>query len=312
MDYATVLSEIRRQALIIAKSGWDELGELVDYILPNPLNPIAILPIATGIAVGGEVADLIPIAATVILTDVALRIADDCADQDDLDALYQSIGIGRAINCAMALNTTVVRHLLYLGLSPERLVSIFNNYCYSFLQVCHGQDDDMQKRVKTLSEYEELVKLKTVAAYEFAASVGSRVITSDSNAISLCSDCGIHLGWMAQILDDIEALWFPELESYREIEKITLPVLLGLSFEHPNSKLLQDMLNEESYKRLKICTLLDEMNIRRYLLDLALDHRDLAIKVLDTCENSEGSKILKVWLDWLWRDGERLLNINAI
>ena len=197
---------------------------------------------------------------------------------------------------------------LHIPLPTDRVDGIIDNYFSSFLQVCQGQDNDINRSVSTLVEYEEVVKRKTVAAYEFAAVVGARAASADSTTIDLCAQCGEHLGWMVQILDDLEALWFPVMENDPEIERLTFPVLLGLTIDHPNAQTLERLYRAKEYDRPRICALLDEMNVRTRLMNLALDHRDKAIEILEHDSfNPEGGAILKLWLDWLMRDGTRLL-----
>jgi hypothetical protein len=85
---------------------------------------------------------------------------------------------------------------------------------------------------------------------------------------------------------------------------MTFPVLVGLTIEHPNSSLLKKLYAARNYDRDRICALLDQMDVRTRLMHLALDHRDQALKVLG---DNQGRTILKLWLDWLLRDGARLL-----
>lgn len=165
----------------------------------------------------------------------------------------------------------------------------------------------MRKSATTLPEYEGIVRLKTVAAYEFATGVGARLATSDSNAADLACQCGTHLGWMIQILDDIEALWFPIQGQDTVIERRTYPVLFGLTMSHPRRPALQQLSELKSFDRVQMCRVLDEMNVRPTLLNLALDHRDKAVQLLEAAPDPEGSAILRLWLDWLLRDGARLL-----
>lgn len=307
IDLKEVLADTRMQAVAAAEGGWPELGRLMDSILPDPLNSFALLPVATGRAVGGKISKLTHIAAVVTLIDVSLRIVDDCADQDRTNALYLSVGIGPAMNYAMALNAVAGRELLGARFPAGGLGWLNGYYFSSFLEVCRGQDYDLNQRVATLEEYQEIVRLKTIAAYRFAAGVGAQVASSDISSITLCSKCGEHLGWMAQILDDIEALWFPLTVNIREVEKKTFPVLLGMTIDHPNAKRLDQLFDAEAYDRNQVCELLDEMGVRTRLVNAALDHRDAALKTLNEPHNPEGKRILKLWLDWYLRDGARLL-----
>lgn len=295
-----LLANIRGRAVAMARGGFPELGELVDNILPDPMKPVALLPVAAGLAAGGNPRDLIDSAAIIVLADVAMRAVDDLADQDNPRALYLSIGAGRAMNMAMALQAVVARELMGSPLLLEP-------HLRSILTICHGQDRDMRKEVSSLKEVQEIVKQKTVAAYELATASGARTVTADKKVIEACSRCGRHLGWMAQMLDDIEALWFPVPGISAEIETRTFPVLLGLTIDHPSARDLAAAVKAEELDRARICALLDEMDVRTRLMSLALDHRDKAIEALGSPLKPEGGALLKRWLDWLLRGGKRLL-----
>ncbi|WP_204102736.1 MULTISPECIES: polyprenyl synthetase family protein [Spirulina sp. CCY15215] len=305
------LVQIRNLAIAIVKQEWLELGALIDRILPAPLNPFFLLSIATGKGCQGKSDRLIHTAALVVLLDLSLRIIDDCADGDNPNSLDQSIGMGRAINYAIALNTLATRELLNCAIANYNSSDLIDCYFSSFLRVCEGQDRDMKQNVNSLQEYQELVRLKTIPAYQFTTVVGAWVASADENAIALSAKSGIHLGWMTQILDDIESLWFPVVENIREVEKKTFPVLLGLTLEHPNAKILAEMFQQKEYNRIKICNLLDEMDVRTRLMNLALDRRDAAIQALADLPDPEGLNILQIWLDWYLRDGQHLVTSTA-
>jgi geranylgeranyl diphosphate synthase type I len=310
-NLAGVLKEVRLQAVVLAQKAWPELGIIVDTALPEPMDPVALLPVATGIACGAEIGELIPVAATVIVAGLGLRILDDCADQDNPDALYLSIGSGRAMNAAAALCTVAACALSQTQLPRDRRECLISDYFSAFLQVCQGQDQEARGRARTLSEYQQVVKAKTVAAYEFAAVAGARIATADPASIARSKACGTNLGWMQQILDDIEALWFPEGPSDLSYGCLTFPVLYGLSIEHARAHELSRLCSTNAYNEEQICALLDEMDVRRKLMTLALDYRDNALASLGPPLHSHGPTILKLWLDWLFRDGERLLGTDT-
>ena len=311
LNLDNTLVEIRSLAIAMAKQEWVELGSLMEEILPNPLNPFFLLSVATGKACEGSIKRLIQVSAILVLIDISLRVIDDCADRDNPNSLDRSIGFGRSINYAVALNTIAMRELLKIAIANHGSEDLIPYYFHSFLQVCKGQDRDMKSSVNSLQEYQELVKIKTIPAYEFATVIGARMASTDENAIALSAKCGQHLGWMTQILDDIESLWFPVVENSREIEKKTFPVLLGLNLDHPNAKIIEELLQRKEYDRVRICNLLDEMDVRTRLMNLALDHRDEAIKSLANLPNPEGKMILNIWLDWYLGDGEHLLKCDS-
>lgn len=306
LDPVDVLARIRGRAVAIGRRAWPQLGTLLHSILPEPLDPMALLPVATGRAAGGEIGALVPVAAIVLLVDASLRIVDDCADRDDPDALYLSTGMGPAMNYALALQAAATRELCQAHLPADRWPPLVDSYFRSFLRVCQGQDGDMRGRASTLAEYRDIVEQKTVAAYEFAALAGAASVSPDATAIALCARCGARLGWMAQILDDVEALWFPVAKEDRQVARMTFPVLLGLTLDHPNARLLAELRQAREGDRVRTCTLLDEMDVRTRLLDLALDHRDEALAALGDPLHPDGRTILALWLDWLLRDARSL------
>ncbi|MBN2147580.1 MAG: polyprenyl synthetase family protein [Anaerolineales bacterium] len=301
LDIRLILAHIRLCCLALCQQEWLALAEIADALLPDPLDPIALIPIATGCASGSPpIDDLEQAAAALLLVSLSLRIADDCADQDNPNALYQEIGLGRAVNAALAFNAIGAREF-----SHHNQITGFYNH--AFLQVCRGQDADIAQFVDSLADYEQIVRHKTVAAYEFAAALGAHIATTDPAIIARCSQCGVHLGWMAQILDDIETLWFPETESPTEFKKTAFPILLGLSIDHPNAKLLGEIIHTQEYDRTRICELLDDMDVRARLIHTALDHRDAALTTLRGAPHPEGADILNLWLNWLLRDAARLI-----
>lgn len=307
LDLSSVLVDIRRQALAIAHTAWPGLGTILDEILPEPMEPFALIPICTGMACGAQIETLTPLAAIVVVAAYALRIVDDYADADDADALHLSTGSGRAINAAVALSTTAAYALFRSPLPADRKALLLEEYHRAFLRVCAGQDRDMQGPARSLAEYSEIAQNKTVAAFEFAALAGAILATEDQTALEKCRSCGAHLGWVIQFLDDIEAIWFPDGPSDLSKNRLTFPVLYGLNMNHPATARLQRLCAAEVYDTTAICAVLDQMNVRRLLMSHALDHRDAALAKLDPPLLPEGRAILQLWLDWLFRDAGRLM-----
>ncbi|MCH9639288.1 MAG: polyprenyl synthetase family protein [Betaproteobacteria bacterium] len=303
IDLIEVLADIRARVLALGEAAWPELSYLIERSLPNPLPPMSLLPIVASEAIGIRTDKVIEVAAHIVLLDIALRTVDDCADEDNPNALYKFIGIGRAMNLAMALQTIVSNGLGCLN-------SISSEYYMSLLQVCRGQELDMKHAATTMEEYVNIVKLKTVAAYRFSVLAGGLAGTEDKKLLAQCALCGEHLGWMAQILDDIESLWFPAVKNRQMEELFTFPVFYGLEKTHPAAAELKVYMDNAHMDRSEICALLDDMNIRQELMTLALDHRDMAYQVLGKPFCQEGVVTLKILLDWLLRDGARLLEQN--
>ncbi|BDM83655.1 polyprenyl synthetase family protein [Acaryochloris marina] len=303
-----LLSEIRGKAVEIASHRWPELGSWLSIVLPNPLGVMALIPVGTGIGTGAQLEKIIRIAAAIVLVDLSLRIVDDCTDQDNPNALYIALGPGTAMNYAMSLNTIAACEFSKLSIADHHSNNLLSRYFNAFIDVCHGQDLDIKSQVNDLDDYKRIVNLKSIPAYEFSAVSGAYLSTSEERIIVQCSRCGAHLGWMAQILDDIESLWFPVNETLCEIEKKTFPILFGMFIDHDKKSLLNEVINNKEYDRRKICKILDEMSIRNILVNLALDHRDRGIESLNHLSNDVGKEILQNCLAWYFRDGIRLLD----
>ncbi len=302
-----LLDEIRCQAIDWAKHGWVDLGSIVDEILPEPLDPSALLPIATGSACGTDRDLSIRLSAAMVLIALVLRIVDDSADRDNPDALYRSVGVDRSLNAALSLSAIVTHQLLRLPLLPHRHDRLLDHYFHSLMQVCSGQDQDIRHLSTQLSGYRKVVNAKTVSAYKFAAASSAYVGTDDVDKISKCEACGSSLGWMIQILDDIEAMWFPDGPSDLLCGRLTFPVFYGFSLEVPQSQDLKRLCLDPRLNHTEILALLDEMQVRASLIQLALDYRDQALDSLGSPMHPIGQQMLETWLNWLWRDGKRLL-----
>lgn len=315
LDLPQILTHIRQQAVTVGQQQWLALGDFLATTLPDPLDPIALLPFATGLATGEATGNttaaqrerLVQGAALIVLANLALRIIDDCADQDDEQSVERVLGLGRAVNYAVALNNVVSQALWQMGQDLPQLQPLYVAYLNAWLTVCHGQDLDLRQVANSLQTYHAVVERKTVAAYEFAAQLGAALSTTEATSIAHCQQCGQHLGWMAQVLDDIEALWFPGAAGHNEINKYTFPLLWGLNQPGPAAQHLAAIYQHPNKDRLQICALLDEMQARVHLLEFALNHRDQALAHLKALPNPAGKQLVEIWLNWLLRDGQKLI-----
>lgn len=306
-----ILHAIRLRVITLASDVDIALGELMSTTLPDPLPPVATLPVATGYACGGSTEHLIPITSAIVAVAFALRTLDDIADQDNPSALYQQIGIGRAANFSAALITLASREIGLLSKASPDSDLMTRDYFDALLRVCKGQDRDIRREVRSLAAYEEVVELKTVAAYELAAVTGANAVTADAKAIERCRVCGRHIGWAQQILDDIEAFWFPDNAKDPGHEQYTYPVLLGMEHGCKTSETLSKLCAQKYRDDMAIRQLLDSHDVRGRLMMRALDHRDKALEALEVPLKLEGHQLLKLWFDWLFRDGERLLHLPS-
>lgn len=299
-----LLRAIRELAVAESTRAWPALGALLGEILPEPMDPLALVPVSTGQACGGSPSTLVPLAAAVALQAVALRILDDCADQDDERALHLSLGLGRAANAAAALDVIAESIFAGIPIARGRLDRLLTSRRAALIAVLSGQDRELEGTVSTLAEYEAVVADKTVAAFEFAAMAGALVAGADEDVVARCAAAGRNLGWMIQILDDIESLWFPDPAAVGPCRP-GYPLFSGLPVGEAS---LADEADGLPRARMALCAALDDLGVRSSLLSRALDHRDAAIELFGAPLDPAGAAIFVPLCDWMLRDGEQLLH----
>jgi geranylgeranyl pyrophosphate synthase len=307
---AGALADIRDRAVASALEAWPAQRELLAGWLPRPSDPQVVLPLATAVGVGAELDAAVSFATVWALICFSVRVLDDCADQDNPRALHLSIGLPRAFNLGTAGLLHAGAELGRLVGEPHRVADVLRRYLDIGVQACAGQDRDITAPPASLQDYLELVEDKTACAFSFAAWGGARLNTDHEPALSAAAACGRHIGTMLQILDDLEAAWFPVGLSDLRQGKRTLPMFFGLAqVDHPAHAELAELLgagvpwaNER-----RVLEILDEMDIRRRLVWAAVKERDLARAEIAQLPHPDGAQLLGVFLDWTFRDAEQML-----
>jgi len=298
-DPLAVLTEIRGRVLAIAEERVPNLSGLVDGAMSEPLEPFVLLPVCTGLACGGDIDQLAAVAAPVVATAVALRIIDDLGDDDNVYALHRRAGPGRAANVAAALPVASLEALRRLdALDEGRRARLADAYVDAFLTVCGGQEWDMADPPSSMFEYRRHVEAKTVAAFTYAGVAGALASTDDPDATDRARTCGMHIGWMTQILDDVETVWEGDGSVLLWERRGLLPVLIGLSLDHPGAAQLEEVM-ESGGDVASALPVLDEEGVRRYLISEALNRRDGAREALGPPMAADGLALLDLWLDWI-------------
>jgi geranylgeranyl pyrophosphate synthase len=307
---AATLDQIRARAVDSAADRWPELRGILAAWLPQPTDPQLALPLAAAVAVGAELEAAVPFAAAWALVCFSVRVLDDCADQDNPRALHLQIGLPRAFN----LGTGGLLHAgAELGRLPgdrDRVIDVLRGYLDAGVQACAGQDRDLTAPPASLEAYLRLVEDKTACAFEFAAWAAARLHTDEEPQLRAARACGRHVGIMLQILDDLEACWFPVGLSDLGQGKRTLPLFFGLArVDHPDRAELARILGSSVpwAEERRVLEILDAMDIRRRLVWAALQERDLARAAAAELPRAEGAAILQTYLDWTFRDVAQML-----
>lgn len=305
-DLLPVLARVR--ALVLA-------GPAVDFpalaeILPDPLPRFVLLPLATCRAAGGSIEDGEPLAAAWTMVSFGVRILDDCADQDNPKAVHLHYGMGRALNLATALLNLAAWRMQQLT-PPAARESIVEDYQRACLRVWAGQDRDIRGGVQTLADYLRLVEDKTACGFAFIGAAGARLATLDQAVVSACRACGYHVGLMLQLLDDLEACWFPDGPGDLAQGKLTFPVWFALAREHEHRDELRRLVEQPQHHEPRIREILDGLDMRRYLVWAALEERDRAVAAVSACPEPAGRHILQAYLDHTFGDVAGLMTSPA-
>jgi geranylgeranyl diphosphate synthase type I len=267
--------------------------------LPRALDPVALLPVATGVACGGSAPDLVPTAAALVLFGTALRILDDLADRDNPAALYHRVGDGRAAHAAAALGSLAITALGRGDHGGSRLATEASS---AWVDVCAAQDQELAAPPRSIAAYGRIVARKTLAPYAFSARAGAIAANAAPDQVRRAEGCGRSVGLLVQTLDDIEGLYFPDGPSDLSQGRWTLPVLTALSTPVGASVRKAAAAGDND----RVRTLLDGVGVRRTLMTRALDARDRALEALDEPMLPGGRVMLETWLTWLLRDAVRL------
>jgi geranylgeranyl pyrophosphate synthase len=300
-----LLVEIRRNAVASAPPAWPALAATIDGVLADPLPPHMALPLATTHAAGAPLADGVPFAVAWTLISAAVRIIDDCGDNDDPGALHHVVGIGRAINHASALLqlATLVLHAIPPELGRDDLVA---EYAAASLQLASGQDRDLTGGITEMEQYVRVVQDKTCAGYVFAAFGGARVANAAPPVIQACREAGYHTGMVLQLLDDLESARL--LRGDLAQGKRTFPIWYGLArTAHRASRELRALVFGATPARHadRIRVLLDELDAPRAVLAEAERERQRALAALARCPGSDA--LLAAYFETIFADTAELV-----
>ncbi len=313
MDWLQSLYPVVRDLLRnVVPEYWSELEQLINELFGAPLIPEAILPLASCKAVGGEARNAIHVSAALTAAATSLRILDDLEDQDRPKALWNQVGPARTWNYAAALQSMVFDLLRQLPLEPERVHRIIGAFTDMFLHMTYGQDRDLIGKTRTIEDYWATVAEKVAYGYATGCSAGAMVATDKSDLIHACGNFGFHLGFVIQIVNDMQSIWSPDGVTDLKQGKVTLPLLYGLTNNHPKRDELVSLTRagKITSREERIKEILDSIDTKSFLIWSALKERDQALQAISLCPDSEGRQALEAYVTGLFGDIEPLMPTN--
>jgi geranylgeranyl diphosphate synthase type I len=278
-----------------------EFAQFLESILTQPGRALsetgsAIWPrlvVETALALGGQAAPAALAAAAVELAVTAIDVADELMDND-----WQ----GDAADRARAQNASVAFTFLANGctadltatLGPERTALIARLLAEGSFACCNGQDMDvMLERTTDLSEdlAYEMTRSKSGALIAMACRVGAAVATSDAEVIEAAGQCGVQIGVVAQLQNDLKDVSHdPALrKSDLQQRKKTLPVAFALRCAQEDGLLqildwyaTRDVRSADEEQALVVA--FHELGAQQYTWAVADIHRRQALAALKTLE----------------------------
>ncbi len=185
------------------------------------------------------------------------------------------------------------------GESLESLMEVFNS---TALQVCEGQqmDMDFEERIDvTISEYIEMIRLKTSVLLGGALEIGAIMADASDAHRRAIRQFGENIGIAFQIKDDILDLYADPDKFGKQVggdviaNKKTMLFLSALSVAGgPQLEVLKQLLEETNIelklKRTK--ELFDHLNVRDMCHERMDDHYKRALNALDTIDVADQNK----------------------
>ena len=193
----------------------------------------------------------------------------------------------------------------------KEIISLFNK---TAIEICEGQDLDMQfenRDIVELEEYIDMIQLKTAVLVGCALKMGAIIGNSNAKDANLMYDFGVNLGTAFQIDDDILDLYGNELavgkQSGGDIIEGKHSALMILSKKIANPSQLEQLNLFLSYsnaqKKVKdVKALFNSMNVKDAASELKNQYYSKAVKSIELLSIQDAQK--KLLLDF----AENLMN----
>ncbi|MHB1702558.1 MAG: polyprenyl synthetase family protein [Acidobacteriaceae bacterium] len=222
----------------------------------KPLSLWAELAVRSCRAVGGKPNTAAALGEAAHAYFLSADVLDDVEDHDGLGALWQSVGLGPAVNAGSGLLLLAFDSLLRteaLGVPATRVLAAARCLARGGLRACRGQHIDLTQGASgqmTLSRYHRVMNLKAGSLVAAACASGALVCGGDRKATGLLASFGLHLGISLQIANDLRSLRQSEgAKSDWASGKRTLPVLYVLrQASHPLAQGLRTLMDTDRNK----------------------------------------------------------------
>ena len=208
---------------------WVELGQAIERAAARQLVAWH-FPIKACEAVGVPAQNALPAVAAITCAHMAIILIDDLLDEDPRGA-HLRIGIGRAANLAVGLNTLGIRILLEAKDCKERVraAAALNEMMQ---RTAYGQDLDVQN-AQTEEAYWAVTQSKSSPFFAAALYIGALFGSANPETALQLKHFGDIFGEIMQIHDDLnDTLISPANVDWLK-GRSPLPILFAQLVQHP-------------------------------------------------------------------------------
>ena len=255
-------------------------------------------------ALGGDLAQAMPVAAAIELVHNFSLIHDDIEDGDETrhhrPTVWKVYGPAQAVLAGITLWTLAFKCLdgaTGRGAPPERVLAARRLVTNACNEIIEGQHLDLSFERRTdvaLDEYMAMIARKTGALIAVSVQAGALMAGAGSEDISHLGAFGRELGLAFQIRDDVLGIWGEGSATGKPVgadiarRKKSLPVVQAFQQAvGPDRELLRTVYQKDEIDEGDIDDVLDVLqrwNVRYFAQGLAEDHRRRAMAALSQSE----------------------------
>lgn len=162
--------------------------------------PLALLPLLTCQAAGGDPQVAIPVAAAWRALHIGLKLLDDVED-GDVARLAPEANPAQVLNLSTGFLAAAQLALTRLPAAQCNILQA--DFLHTVLQMAGGQHTDLDRTAaRSIPGYFQIMEAKSGAFFALAAASGTKCATSDCTEIAKYADFGYNVGVLIQIVDD--------------------------------------------------------------------------------------------------------------
>jgi len=253
-------------------------------------------------SLGGSVEGAVPLAAAVELVHNFSLVHDDLQDKDRIrhgrDTVWAIWGEAQAINAGdalLAIAHRAVASAVDAGLPADRVLRATSLLAERTLEMVAGQvaDIEFETRIDVdESEYLAMASGKTGALFDASLALGAIAADASPDLVEAMGRCGRALGIAFQAHDDVLGVWGDEERTGKaqasdiRRRKKSLPVVFAVAqADAERRSRLMEVYGETEPTDDEVAfvlQLMDDVGARSHCAGVAEQHRDAALRELDS------------------------------